>query len=72
MIEESLEGISIPEPIERHTHIGRLYSANNKIVCADCQQKSDAYGNECFCVCHIQGRESCQKCSRLHMPAGIQ
>lgn len=51
-----------------HTHQGRTFSSNNKVVCKDCQPVEERGGNECFCSCHVDTPliGNCVNCSRYH------
>ena len=52
--------------MEDHQHTGDTYSANGKIVCADCHAEEDKGGNECFHSCHNTGAKSCMNCAMFH------
>lgn len=54
--------------MEEHQHSGRIYSAQELIVCDQCVTHDLKNGNECFCSCHSIQTEvkGCGKCMRYH------
>lgn len=49
-----------------HTHVQPIFSANDKLVCSECVTDAAKNGNECFCKCHKELKESCPKCKQYH------